>query len=164
MKYLEVIADAQSTATIRKIAAKAKARDFRLGAVGKDNMRQMRMLISDDHLQLALDTLQNVLGAQTWSTIVVLPIETSLPVPDEDKRREEDAATTAREALYESVEKNTQLDLNYLLLVFLSTVVAAIGLLEDNVPVVIGAMVIAPLLGPNLAMSLGPPQLRRLSP
>jgi len=31
---------------------------------------------------------------------------------------------------------------------FLSTVVAAIGLIEDNVAVVIGAMVIAPLLGP----------------
>jgi uncharacterized hydrophobic protein (TIGR00341 family) len=34
-------------------------------------------------------------------------------------------------------------------------VVAAIGLVEDNVAVVIGAMVIAPLLGPNLALSLG---------
>lgn len=37
----------------------------------------------------------------------------------------------------------------------LSTVVAAIGLIENNVAVVIGAMVIAPLLGPNLALSLG---------
>ena len=38
---------------------------------------------------------------------------------------------------------------------FLSTVVVAIGLLEDNVAVVIGAMVIAPLLGPNMALALG---------
>ena len=35
----------------------------------------------------------------------------------------------------------------------MSTIVAAIGLLEDNVAVVIGAMVIAPLLGPNIALS-----------
>jgi uncharacterized hydrophobic protein (TIGR00341 family) len=155
MKYLEVVADIQSAATIGKIAEKAKARDFRLGPVGDDNMRQMRMLVSDDHLQLALDTLQNVLGAQTTSTIVVLPIETSLPVPDEEQRREEDAATAAREALYEAVEQNAQLDLNYLVLVLLSTIVAGIGLIENNVAVVIGAMVIAPLLGPNLALSLG---------
>jgi uncharacterized hydrophobic protein (TIGR00341 family) len=40
-------------------------------------------------------------------------------------------------------------------LVSLSTVVAAIGLIESNVAVVIGAMVIAPLLGPNLAFGLG---------
>ena len=42
-----------------------------------------------------------------------------------------------------------------MLLVFLSTVVVAIGLLENNVAVVIGAMVIAPLLGPNIALALG---------
>lgn len=36
----------------------------------------------------------------------------------------------------------------------LSTIVVAIGLLEDNVAVVIGAMVIAPLLGPNIALAL----------
>ena len=42
-----------------------------------------------------------------------------------------------------------------MVLVFLSTVVAAIGLIENNVAVVIGAMVIAPLLGPNLAFGLG---------
>jgi uncharacterized hydrophobic protein (TIGR00341 family) len=33
--------------------------------------------------------------------------------------------------------------------------VAAVGLIENSVAVVIGAMVIAPLLGPNLALSLG---------
>jgi uncharacterized hydrophobic protein (TIGR00341 family) len=36
----------------------------------------------------------------------------------------------------------------------LSTLVAGIGLKTDNVAVVIGAMVIAPLLGPNLAFAL----------
>jgi uncharacterized hydrophobic protein (TIGR00341 family) len=40
-------------------------------------------------------------------------------------------------------------------LVALSTVVAGIGLIEDSVAVIIGGMVIAPLLGPNLALSLG---------
>ena len=40
-------------------------------------------------------------------------------------------------------------------MVVLSTIVAAIGLIENNVAVIIGAMVIAPLLGPNLALALG---------
>ncbi|MDP2326023.1 MAG: DUF389 domain-containing protein [Gammaproteobacteria bacterium] len=48
-----------------------------------------------------------------------------------------------------------RLDANFLILVFLSTVVAAIGLVENSVPIVIGAMVLAPLLGPNLALGLG---------
>lgn len=39
-------------------------------------------------------------------------------------------------------------------MVVLSTVVAAAGLVQNSVAVIIGAMVIAPLLGPNLALSL----------
>lgn len=38
-------------------------------------------------------------------------------------------------------------------MIILSSIVAAIGLLRDNVAVVIGAMVIAPLLGPNVALA-----------
>jgi uncharacterized hydrophobic protein (TIGR00341 family) len=60
----------------------------------------------------------------------------------------------SREELYAQIEKGAQIDGTYVLLVVLSTVVAAIGLIEDNVAVVIGAMVIAPLLGPNLALAL----------
>ena len=40
-------------------------------------------------------------------------------------------------------------------MVALSTVVAAIGLHHNSLAVIIGAMVIAPLLGPNVALSLG---------
>jgi uncharacterized hydrophobic protein (TIGR00341 family) len=155
MKYVEIIADAGSADTVSAISEKAKAVDFRLGVLAEDGMQQMRMLVSDDNLQLALDTLQNVLGAQPTARIVVLPVEASLPKPDEEKNKKEDSATAARELLYAKVERGARLDSNFFLLVVLSTIVATIGLIEDNVAVVIGAMVIAPLLGPNLALSLG---------
>ena len=38
-------------------------------------------------------------------------------------------------------------------MVIFSTIVVTIGLSEDNIAVVVGAMVIAPLLGPNIALS-----------
>lgn len=155
MGYVEIIADAGSSGTVLAIAEKAKVQDFRLGVVGEDGMQEMRMLVSDDKLQLVLDTLQNVLGAQPTARIVVLAVEMSLPKPDEEKRKQEDSATAAREALYEGVEKDVRLDFNFVVLVILSSLVAAIGLITNNVAVVIGAMVIAPLLGPNLALSLG---------
>jgi len=41
-----------------------------------------------------------------------------------------------------------------LAMVVLSTIVAAIGLYYNSVVMIIGAMVIAPLLGPNMAMAL----------
>jgi uncharacterized hydrophobic protein (TIGR00341 family) len=61
--------------------------------------------------------------------------------------------TATREELYSQIVKGARLDSSFLLLVVLSTVVAAIGLAEDNVAVVVGAMVIAPLLGPNIALA-----------
>jgi uncharacterized hydrophobic protein (TIGR00341 family) len=118
-------------------------------------MQQMRMLVSDSSLQETLDTLQHVIGAQTSARIVVLPVEAYLPKPEEDQNLKEGSSTIARESLYEEVQKGARIDLNFFLLVILSTVVATIGLIEDNIAVVIGAMVIAPLLGPNLALSLG---------
>lgn len=154
MKYVEIIAEEGSSDTILAIADKAKARDIRLGMVGDDGMRQTRILVSDAQLQTTLDTLQHILGAQPTSQIVVLSVETALPKLEEDKQIKS-AATAARESLYDEVEKSAHLDTNYLVLVILSTLVAAIALIENNVAVVIGAMVIAPLLGPNLALSVG---------
>ncbi len=43
----------------------------------------------------------------------------------------------------------------YLGMIALSTVVAAVGLINDSVAVIIGAMVIAPLLGPIIAQAMG---------
>lgn len=155
MKYVEIIAKPDAVITIRAVADNVHASDFRAGPVGEDQLSQMRMLVSDDHLQSALDALQKVLATQADARIVVLPVEASLPKADDKERRKEDSAVSAREAIYESVEKNSRLDRNYMLLVTLSTIVAAIGLIENNIAIVIGAMVIAPLLGPNLALSLG---------
>ena len=155
MKYIEVLADADSCDTISAIAKKFKALDFRLGLVGEDGMQIMRLLVHNDKVQSVLDALQTVLGAQPTAAIVVLPVEIALPKPTEEERREEDSATAAREALYNEVEKSSHLDLNFIVLVMLSTAVAAIGLIKNNVAVVIGAMLIAPLLGPNLAFGLG---------
>lgn len=155
MKYVEVVADAGSTDTVLAIAESHASADFRPGVVGEDGLQSMRILISDDKLQPVLDALQKVLGTQTLARIAVLPVEIALPQSTDQARKMEDAATAARESLYSNVEKNARLDRNFIVLVLLSTVVAAIGLIENNVAVVIGAMVIAPLLGPNLAFGLG---------
>lgn len=155
MKYIEIIVDADNSDTVLKIAKEEKVQDFRLGAIEKDGKQQIRMLVSDDKLQLVLDALQNLLVSKPTTYIIVLPVDLTLPEPEEEERKEEDAATKAREALYEEVEKGVRLDVNFIVLVILSSLVATIGLITNNVAVIIGAMVIAPLLGPNLALSLG---------
>ncbi len=155
MKLIEVIADVGSEDTIRAIAEKHKARNVRVGALGEGGKQAMRLLVSDHRVQAVLDNLQNVLGAQPYAQILVIPLDAVLSLSEDKDQEPETTATATREALYQTVEKDVRLDLNYLVLVVLSTVVAAIGLIENSVAVVIGAMVIAPLLGPNLALGLG---------
>lgn len=154
MKVIEVVAEASSLDTISAIADKVKADDFRSGTVDDAGLQPMRLLVTDDKVQRALDLLQGVLGAQPRAHILVLAVEAALPRQPETESQKEDSATSAREALYAGVEKNARLGPNYVVLVMLSTVVAAIGMIENNISAVIGAMVIAPLLGPNLAFGL----------
>jgi len=61
----------------------------------------------------------------------------------------------SREELYEDALDGATVGPTFYILLALSAVVASVGLLKDNVAVIIGAMVIAPLYGPNAALSVG---------
>lgn len=155
MKFIEVVADVRHVDVVTDIAERHEVTDLRLGFKAEDGRQAMRMLVSDDKVQLVLDALQMALEHQEAAFVTVIPVEAVLPRPTKEERKEEDTATASRESLYYGIEKGARLDGNFVVLVVLSTIVATIGLLEDNVAVVIGAMVIAPLLGPNLALGLG---------
>ena len=156
MRIVEVIADAANKDALAGMAERF-ATDLWWGAKNDDGRRSFRMLVDDDSRQALVDALQSLLDDAEEAHILILPVDTVLPRPKEEdadeasKKRKSVAAT--REELYSEIVKGTKLDNNFLLLTFLSTIVAAIGLVEDNVAVVIGAMVIAPLLGPNIALA-----------
>ncbi len=161
MKLIEVVADPSDLNTLVSfIAEQHGALDYWFGQVVEDERQSIRMLVADENRQAVLDSLQELLGDTRNARIVVLPVEVVLPRPeplpeqDEDKKPNGKKSTgVTREELYHQIEKGARLDTNFLVLVVLSTVVAAIGLQENNVAVIVGAMVIAPLLGPNLALA-----------
>lgn len=165
MKIIEVVADAGHRDTLASMAEQHAALDFWVGAADEDGRQAMRILVQPEKRQAVLDALQGFLSGSEHARINVLPVEVTLPRPSEEAVVEDakKSINTTREELYQQIEKGARLDGNHLLMVFLSTVVAAIGLLENNVAVVVGAMVIAPLLGPNIALafatSLGDRQL-----
>ncbi len=118
------------------------------------------LLVHDNQLQSLIDQLQHAFTKQENWHLIVQPIEAYLPKVKEEEvaRKEEDSkksseASMLREAMEKELAKGATLDRNYLLLVVFSTLVAAIGMVENNVAVIVGAMVIAPFLGPNLALT-----------
>jgi uncharacterized hydrophobic protein (TIGR00341 family) len=154
MKIIEVIVNAGHQDTLRSIAEQHEVVDFWTSSIGEEGRVVVNMIVRPEKKQVVLDALQSAIGSTEGARINVLPLEVTLPRPvekeDEDDGR---SVTSTREELYNEIEKGAKLDGNYLLLVFLSTIVATIGLVENNVSVIIGAMVIAPLLGPNIALA-----------
>jgi uncharacterized hydrophobic protein (TIGR00341 family) len=103
-----------------------------------------------------IDALQNVLATSEDAHVIIQPVEAVLPRREEkaeDGKARKAGVSQTREELYNRIQRDARLDNTFMLLVCLSTVVACIGLIEDNLAVIIGAMVIAPLLGPNIALA-----------
>jgi uncharacterized hydrophobic protein (TIGR00341 family) len=157
MKIIEIVTPVKNLPAVESIIDQHDSKMLWVSPEDANGKKMLRVLVSNDQRQSVLDALQGLFGADCTSKIIVMALEAVLPRKDLDssEKKSSDKSSTTREELYNEVEKNTRLDSTYLLLVFLSTVVVAIGLLENNVAVVIGAMVIAPLLGPNIALALG---------
>lgn len=65
------------------------------------------------------------------------------------------ATTEEFKDLFTLLKQNAQTSSNYLVLMALSTLIATFGLFADSAPVVIGAMILAPLMGPIVSLAMG---------
>ena len=155
MRIIEIVADAGHHDTLTGIAEQHDVADVWCGLPGVDGRQVLRMLVDDDSRQAVLDALQAVLGSSDNARILILPVDAVLPRPEPEPSAAEKTGSlqTTREELYDKIERGARLDSNFLLMVALSTIVASIGLIENNIAVVVGAMVIAPLLGPNISLA-----------
>jgi uncharacterized hydrophobic protein (TIGR00341 family) len=153
---IEVITHEGHADTLEATASQFEALEFYRGQVDETGMQAVRILARSDRQQDLVDHLQKCLGATEGWRIVLQPVDAIMPDPDPlQGENKPSKATALREELYLEIERGAKLDLTFILLVLLSTVVAAIGLFNDNVAVIIAAMVIAPLLGPNMALAFG---------
>ncbi|MFG0294219.1 MAG: DUF389 domain-containing protein [Phycisphaerales bacterium JB050] len=57
--------------------------------------------------------------------------------------------------LFQVLRKNAKPSESYIVLMVLATMLATLGLFADSPPVIIGAMILAPMMGPIVAMSMG---------
>ncbi len=109
-----------------------------------------RVLVPMHEVEERLDAIQGIFSSVEGFGVLVLPVEAVLPRtldPPSPKR-------IAREELIEDLIDAVGPSTTYYTTVVLSTVVAALGLARGNSAIVIGAMVIAPMLGPNMALAL----------
>jgi uncharacterized hydrophobic protein (TIGR00341 family) len=158
LRLVEIICPAEEQQLVRRVIEKQSGATFwKLETV---DMRVLFKVILDaDDVESVLDPLRDALGDNKRFGAVVLPMSTSIPRVEEQqstakKESKSKRERVSREELIEEIGGSAKANGVYALMVVLSTIVASLGLVRDNASVIIGAMVIAPLLGPNMALSL----------
>ena len=123
-------------------------------------------LADSGHSEPIMDLFEKQFSYVDGFKLILFPVEASIPrvdtpnnnssdkSPVDNKTEEKKTHRISREELYSDIVDSTELSNIFVLMTILSTVVVAIGLLKNNVAVIIGAMVIAPFLGPNVALAL----------
>ena len=155
-KIIEISCNSVNHETILSIAAAPKVRvlSASLSDVLEDKT-SIRLYVETSELQAVLDQLQSFLSPKHDSLILLSAVDAQVGGSDNLIDSDLNFVVATREEIFLEISKGTECDRNFLVLAVLATIVAAIGISEDNVAVVIGAMVIAPLVGPNLGLALG---------
>ncbi|HHI81357.1 MAG TPA: TIGR00341 family protein [Planctomycetes bacterium] len=144
----------------------------------EDESLVVHLLLPAEETEPILDKLEQRYGGREGFHVLLMPVEAVLPRPEPEEKKEEKeeevseeekakakkeekekkkkgiGIRVSREELYAELSEGCALNRGFVWMAILSAIVACVGLLRNDVAVLIGAMVIAPLLGPNVALAL----------
>ena len=124
----------------------------------------VRILLDAEKSETILDLLEKRFAGKEGSRVMILPVEATVPraeKPEEEKDvakqapEEKMPERIGREELYEDIKDAAKYSRIYLTMAALATLLAAAGLYYNNATIIIGAMVIAPSMGPSIALAFG---------
>lgn len=130
------------------------------------NQARIRIVLPTSEVEAVFDILEPYLKNLPDASAILMNIEASIPrekkeEPETEEDESEDGAAQtensgriSRHELYDDIAVNSHINSTYLTMVSLSAVIAAIGLARNDMAIIIGAMVLAPLLIPNVAVAL----------
>jgi uncharacterized hydrophobic protein (TIGR00341 family) len=161
LRLMELIVPTDTVEDIEQILSEQNVIDhWKLDLAEHES--NFRILLPTEHTEKISDLLSSHFSHEKNFRITLFTVEATLPKPEEteskkaleEEKIEEETGRISREELYNDVLEGARLSYDYIIMVILSSIVAAVGLIRNDVAVIIGAMVIAPLLGPNVGLSL----------
>ncbi|MHA1276566.1 MAG: TIGR00341 family protein [Candidatus Helarchaeota archaeon] len=151
MRKIEIIIPKDKVAETTEILTKLFY-DFNI-IEGEDEA--LLIIFSDiSSSRTTLDDLKRIGISTTYGRITILPILGLIPPPLKKPEKPPRIQILSFEELMQIIEPQTHPDLLYITFCILSAIIAALGLIYNNVAVIVGSMVIAPLLGPIIGISL----------
>lgn len=161
LRLIEMVVQEKDGEEIRELLKEHKVLEHRQLRL-PDGEVLVRILLEAEQSEAVLDLLGKRYAGKEGNRVVILAVEATLPRDDPEPvdsaepsvPEEKSPERIGREELYEDIKDAARCSRVYLTMVILSTIVAAVGLYYNSVAIIIGAMVIAPLLGPNVALAL----------
>lgn len=159
MRLIEILAPTAREEHLRAIVERAEPWACWRQASG-DSL-QLKVVLPSEMVEEVLDPLQSYVELHGDVRVAVLSVQAFLPRPAEEEEQRPVSAPkkigrtrVSREELLSELQKGTEVTGVFVTTVVLSTIVAAIGLWKNSPAIIIGAMVIAPLIGPNMSLAL----------
>jgi len=169
LRQIEVVIPEEDNETFKKLLDDDSVEHF-WQDLSESSGYVLKVLVDAAQTEQFLDKAEKLFGERDDYRLVMMSVEATIPRYEETETEEEKedkkesepepweeplkGLRVSREELYSDISDGVKLTRTYMAMVILSTIVAALGILRDNTAVVIGAMVIAPLLGPNVGLAL----------
>ena len=166
-RRVDLIVPDERVAEALEVISRYSSRSWR--EVVEGELEKISCIVQPRRVEHLLSDLEEHFGTVNGFLVLVSPLEATIPritrTPPERDDSLTERAPTSLEAffsrdristteLYDDIEASVDLRVSYLLTVVLSTLIAALAMRSGQTAIVIGAMVIAPLLGPTMAMAL----------
>ncbi|UCF87068.1 MAG: TIGR00341 family protein [Nitrospiraceae bacterium] len=120
-----------------------------------------KILVKSEHTESIIDLIEKHFPREDSRRIVILSVEATIPRPEEPEEEKGDKPVKEKtpqrisiEELYQKMIELSGVSRKFIIMSTIASFVAALGLLKNDVAIIIGSMVIAPLLGPNMSLSL----------
>ncbi|MFT4911733.1 MAG: putative hydrophobic protein (TIGR00341 family) [Brevundimonas sp.] len=133
-------------------------------------MESLACVVQARYVERLVDALERELGERPGFCTIILPIEAVIPPlyetaatahprsgNDRPPSRLESFFSRDRlstEEMYDDVEETVRIRYSFLFTVLISALIAGLGMRSGQTAIVIGAMVIAPFLGPSIGMAM----------
>ncbi|UCE73391.1 MAG: TIGR00341 family protein, partial [Methanomassiliicoccales archaeon] len=148
MRQINIVLPDSDVEKVLDIATKSDLKAAHVRSAGEIDL--VIVTVPDERVNEFISMLKGA-DIDKIGTVSILPIHASIT----DTPLEKKSTIAPKEEIIESARKACYLTRGYIFMIIISSFVATLGLLMNSTAVVIGAMVIAPLLGPSIAASVG---------
>ncbi len=153
LRLIEVFIPLEHKTKVEEGLRECEVADFWYDRIS-DKKVLVRALVPAGDSEKLIDILENEFQEVEGFRVIILPVEASVPrFEGEEVEEKQKKERISREELYTKISGSAGLSFNYILLIIFSSIIAAVGIIYSNIPMVVGAMIIAPFLLPSVALS-----------